>query len=503
MPGPFITHYRILEEIGAGGMGVVYRAEDTKLKRQVAIKVVPEDLARDENLMERFEREARILASLNHPNVASIYDLVEGEGTRAIVLELVEGPTLYEHIVAAEESGRGGLPLGEALKIALGIAEGLEAAHEKGIVHRDLKPANIKLTAAGQIKILDFGLGKSLALEGLEGHSSTSSGLMTLNRSTTKGMIVGTAAYMSPEQARGKSVDKRADIWSFGVVLYEMLSGVLMFKGETLTDVLAAVISRDPDWSPLPESTHPRVRRLLRRCLERDASKRLRDIGEARIEIEELLAHPDASKKHLDLEATAGPASRWRGGTWLGASMIAAVLAFLAGSSLRLGPADGSRMMRARLAFPPDEALFMGMRPTLALSPDGTWLVVVTEEKGVLRLYRRSLAEEVAVPIRGTEDGSGPFFSPDGRFIGFFAEGRLKKVSTDGGTPVVLADTPAGQGASFAPDGAVFFNPVHGEGLWRVPRDGGPAEAVTTVDRAAARAATTGPTCCPTANTRS
>lgn len=482
MLGTFLDQYRIIEKIGAGGMGEVYRAEDTRLKRQVAIKVLPEQLARDRDLMERFEREARILASLNHANVASIYDLVDAEGTRALVLELVEGPTLHEHIAAASESGRSELPFTEALTIGLQIAEGLEAAHERGIVHRDLKPANVKLTPEGRIKVLDFGLGKLVAAEGAEGFSSDSSGLVTVNRPTTRGMILGTATYMSPEQARGKSVDKRADIWSFGVILYEMLSGVPMFEGESVTDVLAAVISRDPDWDALPRSTPPRITQLLRRCLAREARKRLRDIGEARIAIEEALAQPEASGNEASLDA---PGPRGSVAFWLTVCLIVSMFAFLGGTYLGTEPRKDALPLHARIEFAPDAPLYMGMRPSLALSPDGARLVVATERKGALQLYGRPLGEETAVPIRGTEGGSGPFFSPDGRFIGFFAEGKLKKVSSDGGTPIVLADTPAGQGASFAPDGSVVFSPVHGDGLFRVPPDGGPAEAISSVDRAA------------------
>ena len=484
MPGSFINQYRLVEKIGVGGMGEVYRAEDTKLKRQVAIKVLPEDLSRDVDLMERFEREARILASLNHPNVAAIYDLAESGGTRALVLELVEGPTLLEHIHAAAASGQSGLPLREALGIALQIALGLEAAHERGIVHRDLKPANVKLTPDGKIKILDFGLGKSVAPEGGDGVSSDSSGLGTVNRPTTGGMILGTAAYMPPEQARGKSVDKRADIWSFGVVLYEMLSGVPMFEGETVTDVLAAVIGRDPDWGAFPRSTPPRIRHLLARCLERDTKKRLRDIGEARVVLEESLAQTDSTAPYGALDSW-DKAARFRAAPWVALSMIVAVVAFLAGSSLRTEPPEQAMRLRARIVFASDVPLFMGMRPSLALSPDGAWLVVASQQSGVSQLYRRSLAEGTVSPIRGTEGASGPFFSPDGRFLGFFTDGKLKKVSADGGTPLVLADCSAGQGGSFAPDGSVVFSPVHGEGLFRVPADGGPAEALISVDRAA------------------
>jgi len=291
-----IAHYRIQAKIGAGGMGEVYRATDTRLQRDVAIKVLPEALARDTGRMARFEREAKVLASLNHPNIASIYGLEESNGTRALVMELVEGPTLAERIK------KGPLGLDEALPIAKQIAEGLEYAHERGIIHRDLKPSNVKLTADGQVKVLDFGLAKALEGETSEEELQNSP---TLSAAATRaGVLLGTAAYMSPEQARGKRVDRRVDIWAFGCLLYEMLTGRGAFSGETTSDILACVIRAEPDWSTVPASMPPRIRELLRRCLQKDPKQRLQAIGEARVTIEEVLVGaPDVMASTAQVDA--------------------------------------------------------------------------------------------------------------------------------------------------------------------------------------------------------
>ncbi|HSE36103.1 MAG TPA: serine/threonine-protein kinase, partial [Blastocatellia bacterium] len=276
---PIISHYHILSKLGAGGMGEVYRARDTKLNRDVAIKILPEAFAQDEERIGRFKREAQVLASLNHPNIAAIYGIEESDGIRALVMELVEGPTLADRIAA------GPIPLGEALTIARQIAEALELAHERGIIHRDLKPANVKLTLDDKVKVLDFGLAK---LSSNEAPGNDLSHSPTMIQGTQAGIILGTAPYMSPEQAKGKIVDKRADVWAFGCLLFEMLSGKQTFSGETLTDTLASVVRAEPDWAALPRGTPDAIRRLLRRCLTKDQKTRLRDIGEARITIENL-----------------------------------------------------------------------------------------------------------------------------------------------------------------------------------------------------------------------
>jgi serine/threonine protein kinase len=286
--GQRIAHYCVQEKIGAGGMGEVYRAQDTRLCRDVALKVLPELFARDAERMVRFEREAKVLASLNHPNIASIYGLEESNGTRALVMELVEGPTFAERIRQER------IPLEEVLTFAKQIADALEYAHERGIIHRDLKPSNVKLTPESQVKLLDFGLAKALEGETVEPELQNSPTLSA--PSTRTGVLLGTAAYMSPEQARGKRVDRRADIWAFGCMLYEMLTGRAAFTGETTSDILASVIRAEPDWSSLPGSVPPRIRELLRRCLQKDAKQRLRDIGDARITIQEALSGSVASE---------------------------------------------------------------------------------------------------------------------------------------------------------------------------------------------------------------
>jgi Tol biopolymer transport system component len=332
--------YEVLSPLGAGGMGEVYRARDSKLGRDVALKVLPEAFARDAEPMARFEREAQILASLNHPNIASIYGLEESGGVHALVMELVEGPTLAERIAA------GPLPMDEVLASARQIAEGLEYAHERGIVHRDLKPSNVKVTAEGQVKILDFGLAKALVPDEPAVDISTSPTLSL--RSTRAGVILGTAAYMSPEQAKGKKIDRRTDIWAFGCVLYEMLSGKQCFQAETVSETLAAVLMKEPDWSTLPESTPPRLRELLRRCLNKDPKQRLRDIGEARIAFEEILAGPKAGEVPATTQAAGPGAAAWPRGKWLAAVALALTLAcFVAVGGWLLG-------RKAAVSAPPE-----------------------------------------------------------------------------------------------------------------------------------------------------
>src|SRR5215472_13536625 len=299
--GSRLGPYEILSAIGAGGMGEVYRAHDPKLGRDVAIKVLPEPFARDAERMARFQREAKVLASLNHPNIATIYGLEDSDDTHALVMELVEGPTLADRIKA------GPIPVDESIRIARQIADALEYAHERGIIHRDLKPANVKVTNDDVVKVLDFGLAK--ALEGDMASIDISTSPTISRMATQQGVLLGTAAYMSPEQAKGKSVDRRADIWAFGCVLYEMLTGKVAFPGESVTDTLAAVIRAEPDWSQLPASTPPHVPVLLRRCLQKDPKQRLRDIGDARISLEEVLSGaPEATPS----PAVSSPAKQWR-----------------------------------------------------------------------------------------------------------------------------------------------------------------------------------------------
>jgi Tol biopolymer transport system component len=447
-----IAHYRMIAKIGEGGMGEVYRALDTKLGREVAIKIIPEAFARDADRMMRFAREARVLASLNHPHIAAIYGVEE----RALVMELVEGPTLAERIA------QGPVPLEEALPIARQIAEALEYAHEKGVVHRDLKPANIKLTADGQAKVLDFGLAKALSNEPASGDDPADSPTLTM-RATQAGIIMGTAAYMSPEQARGKTVEKRADIWSFGVVLYEMLTGRQLFGGETVSDTLAHVLTKEPDWDCAPAKT----RRLLRKCLEKDPKRRLRDIGDAWELLEE------------GAEAQAiGPRHSWM--PWVTAVSILAA-AGLALVHFRETPPQPVPM---RFQIPAPEKTDFSVGFGLALSPDGRRLAFVANgPDGRPMLWVRQLDSLAAQALPGTEEAAfAPFWSPDSRFIGFTVQGKLKKIEASGGPPQTLCEIP-GQiiGGSWSGDGVILFGTVT-SGLFRVPQAGGVATQLTTTD---------------------
>ena len=450
--GTRLGPYEILAPIGAGGMGEVYRAKDTELGREVAIKVLPDALARDPERLARFKREAKVLASLNHPNIGQIY----GVESQALVMELVEGETL-----------KGPLPIETALNYARQIAEALEAAHEKGIVHRDLKPTNIMVTPAGLVKVLDFGLATA-AGEPSAGDPADSP---TETLSPTRlGVIFGTAAYMSPEQARGGTVDKRADIWAFGVVLYELLTGRRAFSGGSVTDILAGVLRAEPDWSALPAATPPRIRKLLRRCLERDRKQRLQAIGEARIAIDA----PEEEVRPLPAAARLWP--------WAAAAlaMTFAVIA-AAGWWHASRPAALNPLMRLRLEMGPDIKL---ERPHggsfLALSPDGTLLaVIVSGADGQTRLATRRLDGSETTPLAGTEDASSPFFSPDGQWIAFHADRKIKKISVRGGAAVTLCDAAGAIAGSWGDDGNIIVPLGWGTGLSRISSSGGAPAPVT------------------------
>jgi Tol biopolymer transport system component len=483
--GDRIGPYEVVSLLGAGGMGEVYRARDRRLNRDIALKVLPEAFIDRPDRLARFEREAQLLAALNHPNIAAIYGLEEQSAPdpastpvriHALVMEFVDGPTLADRIAP------GPIALDEALPIAKQLADALEAAHDQGIIHRDLKPANIKVRADGTVKVLDFGLAKALD-SGSSQLETANSPTITSPAMTRAGLIVGTAGYMAPEQARGKPIDRRADIWAFGVVLHEMLTGRSLFGGETVTDVLAAVVGREIDWNDLPATTPARVRRLLQRCLVRDSRVRMRDMGEARIALDEIITTPEPRIASDGGSVVAATGTGWRTtAMWAAASLLVGVLAFLAGSSWHTPPSELRTPLRAGIGG--GVPLWFGMRPALAMAPDGSYVVLVGERNGETQLYKRSLADETAVPIDGTRDGTGPFFSPDGRWVGFFAEGQLKKVPSEGGTTTVVAPAALGQGGAFAPDGSIVFAPVHGEGLLKVGPAGGPAQVVTTVDRA-------------------
>jgi Tol biopolymer transport system component len=442
--GPYV----IVTPIGAGGMGEVYRAQDSKLDREVALKVLPAEFAHDDDRMARFGREARVLASLNHPNIAAIYGLEESDSVRALVMELVEGPALAERI------GGRAMPLEEAMLIAKQIVEALEYAHEKGIVHRDLKPANVKLTADGKVKVLDFGLAK--ALEAPVAAAGNPSMSPTSRQETKAGVILGTPAYMAPEQARGALVDKRADIWAFGVVLYEMLTGRQPFARATISDTLAAVLRTQPDLDLVPARARP----LVERCLEKDARRRLRDIGEARL--------------MLEAGGAAAPAPlRKPWWTWVVAGVIAIVGLILWALFWRAAPPVGQPLTRLNVALP----AFDGYN--VALSPDGRRVVYTGRGTAASLLYTRTFDQEQAAPLAGTEDAIEPFFSPDGQSVGFFAGGKLKKISLQGGGPVALCDAAVPDGASWGEDGNIIAA-LDGLGpLYRIPSRGGPPEPVT------------------------
>ncbi len=459
--GARLGAYEILGSLGAGGMGEVYRASDTKLKREVAIKVLPEAFARDEARMKRFEREAQVLASLNHPNVASIYGLEEADGVRALVLELVEGPTLAERIAS------GPIAVPEALRIAFQIAQGLEAAHEKGVVHRDLKPPNIKLTKDGDVKILDFGLAKALEVEPPPVEESISP---TLTRATQVGVLLGTAGYMSPEQAKGKPADRRADVWSFGVVLYEMLTGKRAFAGEDVSETLAHILTKEPNWKALPVELSTRVWELLARCLTKDPKLRLQAIGEARIVLQSKLEDEPKS-----------PISMW--------PVIAVPVAVALGVALaalwpRSAPSPAP-LMRLGVELGTDASLVTNAIDEgqgVLLSPDGTVFVFVAiPAPGALsQLYVRRLDGLEASPLPGTEGARNPFFSPDGQWLAFFAQGKLKKVPVSGGGAVTLSDVSVigYHGGTWATDGTIVFAQDQETGirLMRVSAAGGTPE---------------------------
>jgi serine/threonine-protein kinase len=487
MIGTRLGAYEITAKLGEGGMGEVYRATDTQLDRQVAIKVLPAAFTQDEARLSRFEREAKLLAQLHHPHIASIFGIENSGGVRALVMELVEGPTLAERLAG------GPLPVDQALSIARQIALALETAHEKGIIHRDLKPQNVKLTLDGEVKVLDFGLAKAMDPGGVSGAASPmasptmmSSPTLTAMQGTQLGMILGTAAYMAPEQARGQAVDKRADIWAFGVVLYEMLSGERLFAAETVSDTLAGVLKTEIDLDRLPEATPRAIRRLLRRCLERNPKNRLRDIGDARIVLEDAIAGSDSDDGLPGgARSESEHAARARVHLlWLCALVAAVIGATLLGRSSADPEASDREPQRFAIQLAADQELGVGGNSVLAFSPDGSTLAFPGSVQGRRMIFLRPLGERDARPIPGTEDGEGPFFSPDGSWIGFISRGQLLKVPVEGGEPVRIGEARGAGGATWLADGSIVVAPIYSDGLYRLDSDGGKLEGLTKPDRA-------------------
>ena len=473
--GSRLGHYQVTTKIGEGGMGEVWQATDTKLNRQVALKILPEAFASDPDRLARFQREAQVLASLNHPGIAAIYGLEDSEDTKALVLELVEGPTLADRIA------QGPIPLDEALPIAKQIAEALEAAHEGGVIHRDLKPANIKVKDDGTVKVLDFGLAKTLDTSP-QGDPSQSPTLTAA--ATQMGVIMGTAAYMSPEQARGKPVDRRADIWSFGVVLYEMLTGMRPFQGEDISLTLASVMKSDVDVKTLPPDLPETLRTVLRRCLEKDPLQRIRDVGDVRLAMEGAF---EATARGLAHQGAPPELRVWQRPAVIALMILAAALAGLAARGLMAPEAVSAGLVRFAI-LPPESAPLdgAGLSRDLVISPDGRQ--VIYESDG--GLYVRPIDQLIGAPLRGGESAVSPFFSPDGQWVGFVSGGAiLQKVPILGGPPVTLAELPGTPlGLSWGADDQIVFgisafgNTEMSRGLYRVSGDGGEIERLTTVN---------------------
>ena len=481
--GARLGPYEITGKLGEGGMGEVFRATDSKLKREVAIKVLPAAFTEDPERLARFEREAQLLAQLHHPNIASIFGLEESGGVRALVMELVEGPTLDERLKA------GVLSLEETFSIARQIAEALEEAHEKGIVHRDLKPQNVKAPVDGKVKVLDFGLAKAMDPPGTSSAADLArsptimnSPTMTAAHGTALGVILGTAAYMSPEQARGSAVDKRADIWAFGVVLFEMLSGRPLFAADTVSDTLAGVLKTEVDFATLPAAVPSPVRQLLRRCLERNPKNRLHDIADARLVLDDLIAGRPGDDTHTPAPPPARRTARATA-AWVAALLVVGTVAGYAGTQANRRGTAPAAPLRLSIQLSADQELVVGANSNLVFSPDGGSLVFTGRTGGRQSLFRRELGGREAAAIPGTDGADAPFFSPDGQWIGFISGGKLMKIAAAGGQPFRIAEQ-AGAGSTWLGDGTIVTAPNYAEGLFRVPAAGGAPERLTTPDGA-------------------
>ena len=470
-PGSRLGSYEVLSSIGVGGMGEVYKARDSKLGRDVALKIVRSSLSADPEHLTRLRREAHILASLNHPHIATVHDLGDVDGVTFLIMELVPGETLLERL----RMGR--LPVPEALRICSQVAAALEAAHERGVIHRDLKPGNIKITPDGVVKVLDFGLAKAADAAQLASDSSR-----TPTAFVSEVGVIGTVPYMSPEQARGKPVDRRADIWSFGCVLFETLTGQRPFTGETGSDIVAGILERDVDWQLLPPAVPPDIERLLRRCLQKDPARRVRDIGDARLEAEEALSA-------LGAPSAARARSFDRHGTFKTVTAALTGLVLGAASGALLGPKvlpqpSTSIETAAHFTVPLPQGTRLANTdfPAVVISPDGSLIAYVGTRGGRAQLFIRALNALDATPVPGSTDALAPFFSPDSRWIGFFAGGKLKKVSVAGGAPMTVTDAPIGFGGAWGTGDTIVFAAASGSGLSQVPAAGGATTRLTTLD---------------------
>ena len=479
--GTRIGPYEILASLGAGGMGEVYRARDTRLNRTVAVKAMHESFAQDPERAARFEREAQLLASLNHPNIAAIHGVQEAEGSTFLVLEFVDGRPLSEILQA------GAPPLSEALMIATQIAGALAAAHERGIIHRDLKPGNVMVTPDGQVKVLDFGLGK--ALEQDSSHASdpgkpANSPTMTM-AATQAGIILGTAGYMSPEQAKGRAADKRSDVWAFGCVLYELLTGKRAFDGEDVTEILAAIVRGEPEWQALPATVPAPLRDLVRRCLIKNRAERLADMSVVQFVLSERAAAGSAPAT----AAAAAPASTSHSiGLPIVAGLVALAVIVTAGT-MALWPrgaasVTASGLSHLSITLPDgDEMAWLNQLP-MTVSPDGRVIAYTATRDGKTLLFVRDMAEADPRPIPGTDGAKSPFFSPNGEWVAFFAQGKLKKVTLSGAGLQDITEAKDARGGAWSEDDVIYFAPTNVSGILRVPAAGGAATELTHLDRA-------------------